>query len=306
MRVFYDLFVTKTPNECLAWAIDSLHVLTMRKPLKRLFKYGSLAAILCLAYGFMIEPRLLFLREVSIESANWQGPDLRIALVSDVHIGGLHVDAKRASSIAQRLSDLNADMILMPGDFVNGHIAQAERSAEDIADIEAGFAALGNMRAHLGVYASLGNHDSWYGKGAVKASLGRGGVRVLTNGAHNLDGICIVGLADFDTDRPSRDAFNACAPSSAIIVLTHSPDALQLIPDDAALVVAGHTHGGQVNLPIIGRRVTSTRLGKPYAYGLVYDGERPIFITAGIGTSIMPARFRAPPEIVLITLKAKK
>ncbi|MEE9347451.1 MAG: metallophosphoesterase [Robiginitomaculum sp.] len=275
------------------------------KYLKRLFKYGSLAALLCLIYGFMIEPRLLFLREVSIESANWTGPDLRIALAADIHIGGLHVDAKRAGLIAQRLSDLNADIILMPGDFVNGHTPYSHRSPEEIEQIETGLAALGNMRSHLGTYASLGNHDSWFGKRIVKAGLDRGAVRVLTNGAYNLDRVCIVGLADFDTDSPSGDAFNTCHSKSAIITLTHSPDALRFVPDDAALVVAGHTHGGQVNIPIIGRRVTSTRLGKPYAYGLVYDGERPVFITAGIGTSILPARFRAPPEIVLITLKAK-
>lgn len=82
----------------------------------------------------------------------------------------------------------------------------------------------------------------------------------------------------------------------------HSPDSFQYLRPGIALAVAGHTHGGQINLPLIGRRVTATNSGNKYAYGLVKVNGVLAFVTAGIGTSILPARFRAPPELVLIEL----
>lgn len=82
----------------------------------------------------------------------------------------------------------------------------------------------------------------------------------------------------------------------------HTPDVRHLLRADTVLAVAGHTHGGQVNLPIFGRQVTSTKCGKPCAYGHI-QSHPDIYVSAGIGTSILPIRFRAPPEIVIITLR---
>ena len=98
--------------------------------------------------------------------------------------------------------------------------------------------------------------------------------------------------------------FADCETSKDIVAFMHSPDSFKLLPSDTDLALAGHTHGGQINIPFIGRRITSTRLGKKYAYGSLDFGGIRAFVTAGIGTSILPARFRAPPEIVLITLRS--
>jgi len=87
--------------------------------------------------------------------------------------------------------------------------------------------------------------------------------------------------------------------------MTHSPDVFPDIPERVALTLAAHTHGGQVNLPFVGRLIVPSRYGQRYAAGLVQEGNKQLFVTTGIGTSIISVRFRVPPEIVLLTIKSK-
>lgn len=258
---------------------------------------------ICLFYGFFIEPKLLKTRYVTVESSNFSGPTTRIALMSDIHIGGHHVSAARVATIVEHVNALNPDIILIPGDFINGHHARAEHSAAFNAEIDEGLKFLQNLKAPLGVFSSIGNHDVWYDVAFVEHKLKQAGLIVLANKAVTLpNGLCIVGLADHDTQREDKAAFNDCEAGSSIIALMHSPDSFPLLRSDTALAVAGHTHGGQINIPLIGRRVTATSAGQKYAYGLVTANGVMAFVTAGIGTSILPARFRSPPEIVLIEL----
>ena len=279
----------------------------MFRILKRIFLIGLATAIVCLLYGFLIEPNRLVKRAVDIDSPLYDGPALKILLLSDMHIGGLHIDSDRVSKIVARVNqDGPYDYVLIPGDFIDGHERRSDRAPETIAEIETGIAHLGDLNGGQNIYASLGNHDTWYGKAAVTDMLLRAGAAVLDNKSASKNNLCIVGIADFDTARPSPKAGQNCTAGQTKIVITHSPDALKFAPKDSALIVAGHTHGGQINIPLIGRRVTATRAGRAYAYGLkTYDGM-PVFITAGIGTSMLPARFRAPPEYVVVTLRAAK
>lgn len=260
-------------------------------------------ASLCLLYGFLIEPKLLKTRQLSITPSHYTGPKLRIVLLSDIHIGGRHVPAARVEDIVRRVNMLNPDIILIPGDFINGHEARADHTIAFNSQVEKGLQSLKGLTAPLGVFASIGNHDVWYDADYVKRMLQDVDIKVLPNRAENLpNGICIVGLADHDTQQEDIAAFADCTENTSPILLMHSPDSFPLLRSDTALAVAGHTHGGQINLPLMGRRVTSTAAGRKYAYGLVEVNGTPAFITAGIGTSILPARFRAPPEIVLIEL----
>jgi predicted MPP superfamily phosphohydrolase len=89
-----------------------------------------------------------------------------------------------------------------------------------------------------------------------------------------------------------------------VLLLTHNPDVFPDVPPRVALTLAGHTHGGQVALPILGRPVVPSRYGQRYAYGLVVEGGRALFVSPGIGTSLLPVRFRVPPEISMVTLAA--
>jgi len=263
-------------------------------------------AIICLLYGFLIEPKMLKIRQVNVTPNGYQGPSLRIALLSDIHIGGAHVSADRVEAIVARVNALKPDIILMPGDFIDGHVKRPDHSDAFNAEIENGLSKLASLNAPMGAFASIGNHDVWYDAEFVSRALSMAGIRVVRNQALNIpENICIAGLADHDTQSEDRGAFNACAENSYLIAMMHSPDSFPYLRSDAVLAVAGHTHGGQINLPFIGRRVTATQAGHKYAYGLVdFDGVT-AFITAGIGTSILPARFRSPPEIVLIKLSSR-
>ena len=262
-------------------------------------------ASLCLFYGFFIEPKLLKTRNIAVASLNYEAPKLRIALLSDIHIGGRHVPAARIEDIVTHVNSLSPDIVLIPGDFINGH---KSRTAHDNAfnlEVEKGLSYLKGLEAPMGVFASIGNHDVWYDADFIAKQLKEANVVVLRNAAINLsNAICIVGLADHDTQQEDQAAFDLCETGSQPIALMHSPDSFPLLRSDTALAVAGHTHGGQINIPLIGRRVTATAAGRKYAYGKVEVNGILAFVTAGIGTSILPARFRSPPEVVLIELSA--
>ena len=258
--------------------------------------------ISCLLYGFYIEPKRLVITSVKVETRNYQGPPLKIAFVSDLHVGGRHVSPQRVLNIMDTVHDNNPDIIILGGDYVAGHKPIDAREAEFVNQIALSIEHLGHKKPHFGTYAVLGNHDVWYDATTIETLLSQQ-VTVLSNAAFQFGNLCIVGLEDEDTQSPNSVAFSDCEANSDIIAVMHSPDSFRLVPSNVALALAGHTHGGQINLPIIGRAVTSTRTGKRYAYGAV---ETPsgvkAFVTAGIGTSILSARFRSPPEIVLIYL----
>lgn len=259
--------------------------------------------VLCLIYGFSIEPRRLEIREVQIQTDDKLNTPLKIVLVSDIHIGGLHVSPKRVSKIVKTINAQSPDIVLIAGDFVNGHERRENHSDAFNTKIDTGVANLSSLSSPLGVYAVLGNHDAWYDKNRLRAKLEAADVTVLVNEFTTPQkGVCLVGLADADTGREDPNIFKGCPATDRIIALMHSPDSFLYMPSETMIGFAGHTHGGQINLPIIGRAVTATRIGRRYAYGSQRFGGVPVYITAGIGTSILPARFRAPPEIVVLTL----
>ena len=270
-------------------------------------RLGFIVAGLCLIYGFFIEPKTLAVRHITVKSKTWSGAPIKIALISDIHIGGWHVDADRVQRLVGKINSHYPDLVLLAGDYVNGHKLSTQHNETFNTEVKHGISNLGLLKAPLGVFATLGNHDAWYILNMDKM-LSRAGLSVLDNQEHRVknkaQSICVVGLADYTTGKPRSDMFKACEKDDNIVALMHSPDSFPLLPKDLALAVAGHTHGGQINLPLIGRRVTATKIGSKYAYGLGEYKDIPTFVTSGIGTSLLPARFRAPPEIVIITLRA--
>ncbi len=114
----------------------------------------------------------------------------------------------------------------------------------------------------------------------------------------------LVGLSDLWTRRPKIAESVAKVPESQpMIALTHNPDIFPRLPERVPLLIAGHTHGGQVRFPLIGSVVSSSRLGDRYTRGHLFENNHHLFVTTGIGTSIIPVRFRVTPEIVLLTLQ---
>jgi hypothetical protein len=91
-----------------------------------------------------------------------------------------------------------------------------------------------------------------------------------------------------------------------VIVFTHNPDIFPDVPERVALTAAGHTHGGQVRLPIFGRPIVPSDFGQRYAAGLVREDGRDLFVNTGIGTSMLPVRFRVPPAVTLLVLESSQ
>src|SRR5262249_45141714 len=115
--------------------------------------------------------------------------------------------------------------------------------------------------------------------------------------------IWIAGVSDMWTERHDlAAALSAVKDDAPVILLTHNPDIFPLVPSRVALTLAGHTHGGQVRLPIVGRPIVPSRFGQRFAAGQIVENGRHLYVATGLGTSILPVRFRVPPAVAVLTL----
>ena len=258
-------------------------------------------------WGFLIEPGRLVVREQTIQIDNWpqQLDGLRIAVLSDIHADNWFVDDKKMRTIVERTNQLQPELIVILGDYMSSN-GRVTRRVEP----ERFGAILKDLRAPLGVYSVLGNHDWWYSGIQVRRGLEKNGIQVLENEVIHFDvrgtQLWLVGLADLWTRRQAIADTVAMVPEGApVIALTHNPDIFPDLPQRVPLLLAGHTHGGQVRLPLIGSVVESSDFGDRYVRGHVFENNHHLFVTTGIGTSIVPVRFGVPPEIVLLTIKAR-
>jgi uncharacterized protein len=266
------------------------------------------ASLCCLAFlalwAFVIEPSRLVLRETRITLPSWPAnfKGLRIAVISDLHAGSPFITIEKIHHIVERTNAAQPDLILLPGDFViQGVKGGSFMEPEVVAS------ALKGLRARSGVFATLGNHDWWYDGPRVKKALENVGITTLENDAAMIEregaAIWVVGISDKWEGNPDiASALARVGAGTPIIAFTHNPDIFPSIPAKVALTIAGHTHGGQVALPIIGRPIVPSDFGERYAAGHIVEGSKHLFVSTGIGTSILPVRFCVPPEISLLTI----
>ena len=253
-------------------------------------------------WAFFIEPNRLVVREQTIEIENWprQLDGLRIAVLSDIHVGASFIDDKKLHTIVARTNQLQPELVVILGDYMTDARIQPEAFGP----------ILKNFSAPLGTYSVLGNHDWWFNGNKVRAGLEQNGIKVLENEVVQLQArgtsLWLVGLADLWTRQQLISETVYLVPEGQpSIALTHNPDIFPRLPGRVPLLLAGHTHGGQVRFPLIGTVVEASRYGDRYVRGHVFENNHHLFVTTGIGTSIMPVRFGVTPEIVLITLKSK-
>lgn len=252
-------------------------------------------------WAFWIEPSRLVVKGVTLDWAPEAGRGLRIALLSDLHVGSPHVGLERLRSVVEAVNRESPDLILLAGDFVVGRQGQARVKPGVFAP------ELGKLRARLGVIAVLGNHDWWYSGLHVRQALEANGVTVLDNQAVSCETgagtLWVAGLGELWLKRNDMNAALESVPEGApLILLAHNPDIFPTVPARVNLVLAGHTHGGQVTFPFIGAPVVPSRYGQRFAAGYIAENGRRMFVTTGVGTSILPVRFGVPPEIVILTL----
>lgn len=243
------------------------------------------------------------IRTARLTVADWPigTPPMRLVLMTDTHVAGPDNPPERLERIVRQVNALRPDLILVAGDFHSG-----KRTATRLYTAREQTAPLRLARARLGTIAVLGNHDHRHNARAVAAGLRAANVTILRNSAVRRGPLIIGGVDDVIT-RHAHPA--ATLASMAVmgagprILLTHSPDIVADLPAPVDLVLAGHTHCGQISLPVVGALSYSSEYGARFACGDMVDGLQRVIVSAGIGTSILPMRFGAPPDVWLITIR---
>lgn len=243
---------------------------------------------------------------------------LRLAQVTDTHLGPRIPESHVAEAVRIALA-LKPDMVILTGDYVHNSTLQIEHAAQLLAPLASPGAS------PIGAVGVLGNHDHYVDAPRVRLAMVNAGVRMIDNDRVYIDastrrlvhappasGLCIAGVGDLyrdviDLDRALRDAPHGMPR----LLLSHNPDVAEMPQlrrrDDAArgrvdAMICGHTHGGQVRLPLIGAPGVPSRFGQKYASGFVQGPVCSVIVCTGIGMSVAPIRIGVPPEVVEITL----
>jgi predicted MPP superfamily phosphohydrolase len=266
-------------------------------------------------YAAAVEPGFrLVVTEWDLPTPRWtHDKPLRIVIVTDIHACRPWMPPERIRSIVETANALGGDIIVVLGDFVSGISERLRRGR--VAATEWG-PALSGLSAPLGVHAILGNHDWWSGVAEVKAALEETGIPLYQNRAIKIEGDAPFWLAGTDSmvAHPlGRGRFHGAddlpgtlahiTDDAPAILMAHEPDLFVHVPDRFAVTLSGHTHGGQVQLPFLGRPIVPSAYGQRFAYGHIREEGRDLIVSAGLGCSIMPVRFGVPPELTVVTLR---
>jgi len=243
-------------------------------------------------------------RKLDLAIAGWPAASrpLRIAFLSDFHLGSHAGDIARLEAIVADAATFDPDLVLHGGDFVNMQPVGGGRiPPSTIARV------LAQLDALLGRFAVLGNHDYTYGANDVAAALETQGIRVLDDARVTLrhEGLefDLIGLPDARELRPAGRALLAALDRSTL-ALAHDPFWFAHLPAGPHLMLAGHTHGGQVRLPLVGALRNASAAPIRWTYGLVEEGGRRMYVTSGLGSSGVPLRIGCPPEFAIIDVAA--
>ena len=272
-------------------------------------------------YARFVEPHRLVVRHHALAPPGWPaGQKLRVCVVADLHACEPSTPLDQVAALVEQANALRPDLTVLLGDYASeGRFVSRAYAPAEIAR------ALAGLRAPLGVLAIAGNHDWWYDEQAMRdrrgvpghlRALGEAGIHILGNGGVRLRGpdgrpFWVLGTDSQCAFSMRRNAWRGPADlnralatltdDAPALLLLHEPDLFTQVPPRVALTLAGHTHGGQVRL--LGRALTvPSNYGTRFAYGLVEEAGRQMLVSGGIGCSILPIRFAAPPELLLVEL----
>jgi len=263
------------------------------------------AAVMAYGYGetFRVEIKEYHFSHSDLPQA-FSG--VRVAFVSDIHRGPFF-SQKRVRALVERVSSLNPDVTVLGGDYVYLGTKYADSC----------FAELAHLRAPLGRFAVLGNHD--YESGANESQPGpqatikaakKAGITLLQNQGvwleKDKERVRLAGVTDYSVDKPNLQlALGDAAAKDFVLLVSHNPDFAEEVPNGAVdLVLSGHTHGGQITFFGLWAPYVPSNYGQKYRTGLVSRDSLTVIVSNGIGTStIPPLRMGARPQIVLVTLE---
>jgi predicted MPP superfamily phosphohydrolase len=256
-------------------------------------------ALLALMYWTAISDPVV--RGARVMLPGWPAgvPPIRALLVSDIHVAGPDMPPARLARIVAQINALRPDIVLIAGDMVSD-----KRTATRFYGFDEAVAPLAALRPRLGTFAVMGNHDHERGGDVAHRALAAVHVRVIDNNAVAVGPLALGGLDDDYTGRADMAATMAALRRlpGARLMLSHSPDPFPKLPGDVGLMLAGHTHCGQIRLPFYGAVGNVSRFGERYNCGIKSERGHFLIVTAGIGTSAVPLRLGAVPDMWLIEL----
>ena len=272
--------------------------------MRRLRNFLLLALGFCLlftAYMYSAAIRDPVVRSDTLSIAAWPKgePPARILLLSDLHVAAPDMPPARVKRLVEQINMLKPDLILFAGDFVSDKIVATHHYPGKQA-----LAPLAGLKPRYGTVAVLGNHDYWRDQQEIETALAASNIMVLRNDAVRAGPFIVGGVDDDFTGhaRVSETVARMDRLQGIPIIVSHSPDIMPQVPDRIALIVAGHTHCGQINIPGLDTLASVTRFGRHYACGKVREGGKTLYVSAGLGTSILPLRFRPDPDMWLLTV----
>jgi len=265
-------------------------------------------------YAGAVEPEGLVVTRYAPAPRGWPaGRSLSITVIADLHAGGPNMLLPHVRHVVDTANALQSDLIVLLGDFTAWYKFPTEG-----VPAEQWSAELARLRAPLGVWAILGNHDWWHRLRVVRGALADAKIPLLENDAVLLgragQKFWLAGIGDQLAHPLGHGRFRGAddlpgtlaqiRSDDPVVLLVHEPDIFPRVPARVALTLAGHTHGGQIRLPLVWPLFVPSKFGARFAYGHVVEDERHLIVSGGLGTSIIPARLGVPPEIVHVRLGA--
>ena len=268
-------------------------------PERRLFLkagVGSLAAapFLLSGYGAAYAAR----NHMAVEITLPFGCPLRVVQLTDIH-AGIFMTRDMMRRYVDQVVALNPDVFVLTGDYISNSTVFFPGFVEEMARVSAPY----------GTFATMGNHEHWYGEiGYYRELFEEKGIHLLQN-EHRVIGtergrFAVVGIDDLRWGDPDLEAaLRGLTSKVPTLLLSHRPE---IFPEAAErhipLTLSGHYHGGQVKVSLFGEDYSLAHLRTPYPEGLYRSGSSHLYVSRGIGTTFTPVRLNAPPEVTLFQL----
>jgi hypothetical protein len=265
-------------------------------------------------YAGAIEPMGLTVTRYAMTPPGWpKGRRLTVTVIADLHAGGPDMGLAHIQQIVDTANGLQSDLVVLLGDYFATYRFRTERVPHPVWAGE-----LARLKAPLGVWAILGNHDWWHDIDGVRRALADVHIPVMENDAVLLgpagNQFWLAGIGDQLAHRLGHGRFQGVddlpgtlarvKTDDPVVLLVHEPDIFVQVPPRVALTLAGHTHGGQIRVPFVWPAFVPSDYGARFAYGHIVEEGRHLVVSGGLGTSFIPARLGVPPEIVQIELGA--